>query len=76
MKAKVVKLSGPSMKDEARWQAEDDMRTLTRAQEIQADKSRMARVASVAKQQAAAATKVASMASRAKTSRTPMKKAK
>ena len=66
------------MKAEARWQAEDDMRTLTRAQEIQADKSRMARVASVAKQQAAAATKVASMASRAKPAAkpAPMKKAK
>jgi len=76
MKAKAPKLAVVSMKEDARWQAEDDMRTLTRAQEIQADRARMARVASIAKQQAMAATKVANMASRAKpTAKPAMKKA-
>lgn len=57
--------------EEAKWQAEDDVRTLMRAQEIQADRARMARAASIAKQKAAEASRVATMAS--KTKPAPMK---
>lgn len=38
------------MFDEKRFQAEDDMRTLTRAKEIEADKARMAAAKRVAEQ--------------------------
>lgn len=48
-----------SMNDEAKWQAEDDVRTLIRADEIKKDKSRMARAKRMAKKQAAKAKKVA-----------------
>jgi len=37
--------------DERRWRAEDDLRTLTRAQEIQKDRSRMSQVQKIAQQQ-------------------------
>lgn len=36
--------------DEAKWRAEEDMRTLTRAKEIEADRSRMAAAKRVATQ--------------------------
>lgn len=51
---------------EMKWQAEDDMRTLVRAQEIQQDKGRMSRVRSVAIQQAKVAMKVAGKSSPSK----------
>ena len=35
---------------EKKWQAEDDMRTLTRAKEIEADRARMAAAKKVAEQ--------------------------
>lgn len=57
--------------EEAKWQAEDDVRTLMRAQEIQADRARMARAAQIAKQKAAEASRIATMASKAKPA--PMK---
>ena len=44
-------------KDDKRWQAEDDLRTLTRADELRNDKSRMSRVSQLAKEQIAAAKK-------------------
>lgn len=37
--------------EDARWRAEDDMRTLTRAEEIKADKARMKMVSDHAKKQ-------------------------
>lgn len=48
-----------SKAEDIRWQVEDDMRTLTRAQEIQADKARMARVGQLAKKQIVTIQKVA-----------------
>jgi CRISPR/Cas system-associated endonuclease Cas1 len=36
--------------DEAKWRAEEDMRTLTRAKEIEADRSRMAAAKRIAEQ--------------------------
>lgn len=36
--------------DEKKWQAEDDMRTLTRAKEIEADRTRMAAAKRIAEQ--------------------------
>ncbi len=44
------------------WQAEDDMRTLMRAEEIQKDKTRLSMAAKLAAQKAKEAQKVASMA--------------
>lgn len=41
------------------WEAEDDVRTLTRAQEIQNSKPRLARAAKMAKKNAVEATKIA-----------------
>jgi hypothetical protein len=46
-------------KDEMKWRAEDDMRTLLRAEEIRADKARLSKASAVAKQQMAAVAKVA-----------------
>lgn len=40
--------------DEAKWQAEDDLRTLVRAKEIRADKARLKRAMACAKEQMAA----------------------
>jgi len=37
--------------EQRRWQAEDDLRTLTRAREIEANKTRMTQVQKVAQQQ-------------------------
>lgn len=36
--------------DDAKWRAEDDMRTLTRAKEIESDRARMAAAKRVAEQ--------------------------
>ena len=64
---KVEVLSGPSQTDERRWQAEDDVRTLTRAEEIKNDRGRLSRAQAMAKKQAAEAAKVAnSLGSRSK----------
>lgn len=45
--------------DEKRWRAEDDLRTLQRAEEIKADRSRLSGAQKHAKAQVAALTKVA-----------------
>lgn len=55
MPASPVKMS----KDEQKWRAEDDMRTLLRAEEIRADKARLSKASAIAKQQMAAVAKVA-----------------
>jgi hypothetical protein len=44
---------------ESRWRAEDDLRTLQRAEEIRGDKERMGHCKSVAKEQMEAASKFA-----------------
>lgn len=44
-----------SKADELRWQAEDDVRTLVRAEEIRKDKDRLRRARALAKKQAKAA---------------------
>ena len=41
------------IKENLKWQAEEDARTMARYQEILGDKSRMSRAVKVAKQQAA-----------------------
>jgi hypothetical protein len=49
----VTKKSSPANAigyDDAKWRAEDDMRTLTRAKEIEADRSRMTAAQKVAAQ--------------------------
>jgi len=48
-KPTIKKMTTP-MSDEYRYQAEDDMRTLMRAEEIKADKSRMSKAQKMAKQ--------------------------
>ena len=53
-KAKPVQVS----KSEAQWQAEDDARTLLRAEEIKADKARVGKAKAVVAKQAQAAQKV------------------
>ena len=45
--------------EERRWQAQDDLRTLQRAQEIQRDKARLTACQSEARQQMSALSKVA-----------------
>jgi len=49
----------PASADERKWQAEDDARTLMRAQEIKSDGARMKRAKAVAAAQVAALNKVA-----------------
>lgn len=49
----------PMSAQERQWRAEEDLRTLQRAQEIQVDKSRKAAAASLARKQMAALSKVA-----------------
>jgi len=44
-------IAGPSMAEHRRWQAEEDLRTLRRAEEIRADKSRVAMAQKVASQE-------------------------
>lgn len=50
---------GPSRSEMLKYQAEDDLRTLRRAQEIQNDKTRMARAKRVASQEMKALESVA-----------------
>lgn len=45
--------------DEKKWRAEEDLRTLLRAEEIKRDRSRMSVVKAMAKKQAMAVDKVA-----------------
>lgn len=72
MKGAIKSPNARSMRsEEAKWQAEDDVRTLMRAQEIQADRARMARAGQIAKQKAAEASRIATMASKVKPA--PMK---
>ncbi len=52
-------ISGPSMADHRRWQAEEDLRTLRRAEEIRADKSRVAMAQKMATQELKALQRVA-----------------
>lgn len=44
------KVGNSMIMDDAKWRAEDDMRTLTRAKEIEADRARMAAAKRVAEQ--------------------------
>lgn len=53
-----------STAQEQKWQAEDDVRTLTRAKEIMEDKARMKRAKVMAESQAAEAAKVAAQLKR------------
>lgn len=46
-------------KEDNKWRAEEDLRTLQRAKDIESDKSRMDAARSVAKEQMAALSKVA-----------------
>lgn len=48
-----AQLSGPSAADEAKWQAEDDLRTLARAIEINKDPKRKAAAVKLAKEKSA-----------------------
>lgn len=45
----MAKRSPVAIKDDEEWQVEDDMRTLMRAKEIQADPKRMAKVKAMAR---------------------------
>ena len=44
-------ISASNRKDELRWRAESDLRTLTEAEELKKDKGRMGRVAKLAQEQ-------------------------
>lgn len=46
-------------REEDRWQAEDDARTLMRAEEIKRDRARMAKARAIAKKQISELSKVA-----------------
>ena len=66
---------GFSKKDEMKWQAEDDARTMAQYQEILSDKARMGRAIKVAERQAKALAKRANaMQSVAKTRTSGRKK--
>lgn len=54
----VAKLSKQALDREKRWQAEDDLRTLQRADEIKKDTKRMKAAECCAKEQVAALQKV------------------
>lgn len=47
------------VKEDQKWRAEDDLRALQRAKEIEGDKSRMKAAKTIAKEQMAALSKVA-----------------
>lgn len=53
-----IAVSMPMVKQEDQWQAEDDLRTLMRAEDIKRDRARMAKVKAIAKKQTAAVSKV------------------
>lgn len=50
MTVKKTNASSPIVFDDAKWRAEEDMRTLTRAKEIEGDRARMAAAKRVAEQ--------------------------
>lgn len=58
---KVAVVSEPTEKDERenKWQAENDARTLMDAEEIRADKSRFSKAQKIAKEKAAAFSRIA-----------------
>jgi hypothetical protein len=53
-----VKTASPPSSDEKRWRAEEDLRTLLRAQEIAASKARMAEARRIAAEHQKALSKV------------------
>lgn len=55
-KSTIAYATGPSKAEQDRWQAEDDLRTLLRAEEIKKDKKRLASARTMAKEQLASAT--------------------
>lgn len=55
-KSSMAYVNGPSKQEQDRWQAEDDLRTLLRAKEIQKDKKRLTAARNMAKDQLASAT--------------------
>lgn len=57
--AKPVAMHAPPAKPERAWQAEDDSRTLMRAEEIKRDRKRLALAKAVAKKHIAELSKVA-----------------
>jgi hypothetical protein len=57
--AKVAMVSGPSTAQEKKWQAEDDMHVLMRAEEVKSDRKRMIAAKNMAKQKAKEAAAVA-----------------
>ena len=62
MARKEPAITGPSATEQRRWQAEDDLRTLRRAEEIRADKSRVAMAQKMATQEVKALQRVAGKA--------------
>jgi hypothetical protein len=58
-KAANAAIGGPSMADQQKWQAEDDLRTLTRANEIRKDAPRYKRALALAQEQLATIKSVA-----------------
>jgi hypothetical protein len=50
MQMTAKKSNSPMAFDDAKWRAEEDMRTLTRAKEIEADRARLAAAQKVATQ--------------------------
>ena len=55
---KAVPVPAPSGKQEQRWQAEEDARTLMRAEEIKASRARLSKAKSIAREQAQAAARI------------------
>lgn len=56
---RAVKAVAAPPNDDAKWRAEDDARTLMRAEEIKRDRVRMAKARAIAKKQIAELSKVA-----------------
>lgn len=59
IKTKVAATPKAPRREEDRWRAEDDARTLMRAEEIKRDRARMAKARAVAKKQISELSKVA-----------------
>lgn len=51
-------IAGPSAAEQKRWQAEEDLRTLRRAEEVRADRSRVAAAKKMADKEIRALSKV------------------
>lgn len=58
-KKTIVKAASPAANDMRKWQAEEDLRTLRRAEEIRADKTRVRMAQRVAQQEVAALSRIA-----------------